>query len=44
VVKKALLDDGVSHQEVAGQLGVNADTVRKGIKRGSSGCCRFASN
>jgi hypothetical protein len=36
VVEKlqALLDDGMSHQEAAGQLGVNADTVRKGIKRG----------
>jgi hypothetical protein len=31
---QALLDDGVSHQDAAGQLGVNADTVRKGIKRG----------
>jgi len=36
VVEKlqALLDDGVSHQEAARQLGVNAATVRKGIKRG----------
>ena len=36
VVEKlqSLLDDGVGHREAAGQLGVNADTVRKGIKRG----------
>ena len=31
---QVLLDDGMSHQEAARQLGVNADTVRKGIKRG----------
>jgi transposase len=31
---QTLLDDGASHQEAARQLGVKAETVRKGIKRG----------